>query len=1303
MPLINKSFSGKLNFDDQYFRVNPNDYVDALNISRDAEEDWQDVVVTNIRGNRSVSFTLPSGINKTIGRFEDVTRNKIYIFRWNSNNYDTISYYDKTTGVIVKVFENLTDSNNVDITGFDPSWKINHIDIIYDEENGDIIYWTDGLNPPSYMNVERATSGGYGTFLRSFIDVAKEPPSIPIHAVYEDDATVTVNNVRKRLWKFKERYWFDDNDKSVTSSQSEVPLPINPSDTDIDSNPTKNARIALSFPTGAANVKKIELFAAYSLPSGWSYFYLITTLDKAALSIPDNDIYIYRFYNDKAFTPLDVIESNQPFDLVPQKAYTQAFPNGNVPVYAAITEGYDRLTSLGNTVATPSSETNRRTVPKILLFAAQNGQSIGTAGGNIHIVVAGTVTTGDVFNIYTTGNTITYTAIALDTTTSVINGLRANALSQGFTSVSNDANNLVINKSAQQLLRYLLTPATAVLGASDTTFVYDWWDINDYGVVYFDEKGRTNGVETKGELTVKMSAYSETTGTVNIPKVTISIYHQPPDWAHDYQLVRTKNLRKSKLIQWMSDRTFKDTVVGADGRLYAYISIESLNQFVRDNPASSFLTYSFTPGDRIRFIKAYPTGLFAIPIILTDKDFEIVGSVDNPIINGSLYDGQFIKIILPDTDVSFNFGMPAHDYSNYYIELYTPSVPAADTLNVYYEFGEMYAIGNPTLSTRFHQGMTQNQSTNYVTPATFTLDKGGYYLRTRTINAAPEFKYTLTEQDSISSGAYIAMTLEKSYNAVGYIAKDIIPGYIAGNLFGDPNWGINVTDGKAYTFTVRGNIVVQALNDGSSPFKIRLAINDGVSNDVSIDLVPNTNAVANQIYTFAIDTTATFPLTYEKMYIYLFSSDTALDIKIISGNLTFNDAARKFTQLIIDPNFSDDFESAVNSNGRSWAIEPNAKQIYNPVLIRFGGAFENGTVINQTNRFYEDNLDEYDRSFGDIRKLFMEGRYLYVFQRFDVGVVPVLTQIVKDVQGNPLEANSDQLLNKINYPFKGKFGIGDVPESFAYGKSAKYFIDSNKGVAIRLSQDGITVLSVLYKTNSFFIQNVAAYNKNLNNGYAASGQPYTGDPTIYGVFSAYTNKYIIAFEEINRYDVSGNLIFHQDAYTIAFNETRNESEGFESLYSFHPEMMACLNNLLVSFKDGVLWKHDNPVYCNFFGVQYDAYIKGVFNDGALVKKTFTVITEESNVIWECPEIESNVMSYGNTPQQSRLIPQHFRLLEGNWHSALYRDLNSSGGLYNGNTLKGNYLIIKFQITDASEFSYLNIVSIKFMLSYQTTH
>lgn len=289
------------------------------------------------------------------------------------------------------------------------------------------------------------------------------------------------------------------------------------------------------------------------------------------------------------------------------------------------------------------------------------------------------------------------------------------------------------------------------------------------------------------------------------------------------------------------------------------------------------------------------------------------------------------------------------------------------------------------------------------------------------------------------------------------------------------------------------------------------------------------------------------------------------------------------TVNVMDANYSDFFNSAVNDNGRAQVIEVNARQQYNPVLVRFGGSYQAGTNINDTNRFVYENFDEYDRGNGDIMKLFIDRPYMYVFQKFDIGLVPIFTQVVTDVSGNPLQANSEQLLNKITYPYVGKFGIGDVPESFAFGKWAKYGVDSNKGVAWRLSQDGITPLSVLYECNSFFVQTCAAYGKELDNGNPPSGGVYTGNPTIYGVFNAYTNKYVIAFEEINRYNGSGVLTFHQDAYTLNFHEVRTNEEGFQSFLSFKPEMMGCLNNLLITFKDGQFWRHDSETFCNFWG------------------------------------------------------------------------------------------------------------------------
>jgi hypothetical protein len=218
---------------------------------------------------------------------------------------------------------------------------------------------------------------------------------------------------------------------------------------------------------------------------------------------------------------------------------------------------------------------------------------------------------------------------------------------------------------------------------------------------------------------------------------------------------------------------------------------------------------------------------------------------------------------------------------------------------------------------------------------------------------------------------------------------------------------------------------------------------------------------------------------------------------------------------IIESSFNDTYNLITNSNGRPSVIDENARQTYFPTVIRFGQAYQQNTNLNATNRFFYDDFDEYDRTFGDVLRLHVRDRYLKVYQQFKVGTVPILTQIVKDVTGNPLQANSNQLINKIQY-YAGDYGIGDAATSLAWNNFADYFVDNYRGVVCRLSQNGIEPLSILYKTNAFFVAKTAAYRKDLNNGISDVGI-YTGDPCIYGVFDANTNKYIIAMEEINRY------------------------------------------------------------------------------------------------------------------------------------------------------------------------------------------
>jgi hypothetical protein len=174
------------------------------------------------------------------------------------------------------------------------------------------------------------------------------------------------------------------------------------------------------------------------------------------------------------------------------------------------------------------------------------------------------------------------------------------------------------------------------------------------------------------------------------------------------------------------------------------------------------------------------------------------------------------------------------------------------------------------------------------------------------------------------------------------------------------------------------------------------------------------------------------------------------------------------------------------------------------------------------------------------------------------------------------------------------------------------------------------------------------------------------------------------------------LTYHQDPFTMSFDEVAN---AFESFYSYYPEFMGDLNTKLLTFKDGQIWAHNNDsTYCNFYGVQGNAYITTVFNTGALDKKTWVSLMETGNTIWECPIIYTQMDSYGTTKQESELIEADFQTLESEFHASFLRDSNSQGGLVEGDTLKGGYIVIRFEKTNADSFVYLNSATTKFINS-----
>lgn len=1242
-----------------------------------------------VRGNNLIpNANLPAtGIPITIGAHYDQVRGRLFFFNYNSTGKHGIYFYTPSLNTITQLIQNGVNAAS-DALSFSATRMIIGIGIIYgDSLQGDILYFLDSDGKPSKININRALSGGYGTIQRSYLDVAKEPPDIPPQVAYEDDATVRVNNVRKRLFVPMSRFWFDDNDKSTWSEHGEVAIPLNPFDKAIDQNPTKNADIAVVVQTGKPNVKKIEIAMAVSLGNVFSDFFSVAVLDKAVLNIPDDDTYLFRFYNDKAYNYVEtnsvpqLNESILLYDLVPQAAQAQEILNGNTLIYGNITEGYPNITSFTNgsfTTNVASGQKNINRTNAFFLFLATQGGKTVNGTGNIHITVAGNVYQGIVFTVITNTKTITYTTVFGDSVASVIAGLQASAVSNGFTVISSDGNNLYITQTNENLNRFSSDVTASNLNIINSTYpAYNWSSVYDFGIVYYDEKGRTNGVVTEVQMSTQSIRYAEVASISQLPLFTLSIYHRPPIWGKTYSVVRTKNLTKSKFVQWISDRTYKDTSSSSTDVLYAYISIENLNTFVSNNPGSP-LTYQFSANDRIRFMKLYNTDLNN-PIYGTDEDFEIQGQVINPVINGIQQTGQFIKIVLPTTNTTFDFGVQTHapfpnplKYNNYFIELYSPAQSVANGLDLYYEFDERFAVINPGTGTQYHQGQTQNQTSNLVTPAVILMEKGDDYYRIRSINTGIELKYQIASGYGPDSNAG-QITLGCALQSSSYNDPNILTGNSPyNNLTGfniasnNDRWIIRIVTGT-YIFRIKGTITITFADDrpGDS-YYFALSNNLGTATI----LVPIFDSSKAGTYSFPVD--ATFTLTSgQRIFIFGLSVPNVDHTRSFESTTLTITSEQFFTQTMIDPNFSDFYPSAVNSNGRALVINPNAAQTTFPVMMRWGQPYQLDTNINQSNRFYATTFDTIDLGRGSIQKFKARDRIMRIYQERGCGQVGVYTKFIQDSGGQNTLTTTDDIItaNNIQY-YSGEYGCGLHPEGIVHGKIQDYIQDYINGNLLRLSNDGFVSISELYK-GQFTIKNLLTpYNKIWS-------RPDGTVAKMLGAYDYFEEQFMPCLQGGVNNDVTLN------PQSFAFNEPRN---AFTTFFDFSPDWISSAEDLVYTWLEGELYVHNNEnAYCTFYGSTRSAVIDLVFNGKEVIKKIFNAVAYQSDQIWQSPtngDVKTSMINPQTFFQQiSQLKFVDYEVRDNIKYAAFLRDANSMQNgqlaLVEGDYLNGNWIRIRF--------------------------
>ena len=731
--LIQRMLGGKLNTDASPYSIPRGDYSWAQNIT----VSQRDGTGQPINGTNKVNFSLPAGQNKVIGKVAQPVKNRVFYFVWNSNGTHTILMYNNANRTITKVLQSKTDSGGVDILKFNKDKKIVNADIITRDGEGDILSWTDGNESPKEMIIDKVMSGAYGVMLEEYIEAGRRPPLGCPTNEYKNVAGRQVNSLRRKLFQFKFRYEYDDYSKSVWSPAGKVPYPkLVWADNVQDLDPSINNCIDVTITSGSKRVTKIELAARECVGTTWSDYFLVSSLDKADLGIGHEATYTFNFFNDAAYPFIDVRESNHLFDYMPRRANAQGLANGNTKVYGGILEGYDRIAdsqmSMSASITMTENKSDAAYAGPPALTWTGGSDPFGNNDGQL--VVGATIVPGTVYRVFWRDSQTSpvttfmeYTSVPGDTQASVAQALAALQPSYAVY-VSGGQINIILLTGHQLFYTNVIEPPVGSISEGWEN-IWNWSSRYRFGVVYFDEQGRTNGVHIdKVGSDVLTPTYEMGPTAAKVPVITLTISHRPPSWARKYQVVRSRNLTKEFFLMWKSASATSDTE-------YYYFDIDSLYKKRADTPGY-VPNYEFLEGDRVRVIinnigpiQTYPT-----------VDFIVSGVVEREVSGAKK---KFLKVLRPS-------GYPDFAGSQL-LEIWRPAQAGGNAADeVYYEFGEVFDVYSDS-GTPCHRGSVSDQSNFAGSSAVVRMKFGDVYYRLRDSLWVSDMHYSDNFKSSVNS------------------------------------------------------------------------------------------------------------------------------------------------------------------------------------------------------------------------------------------------------------------------------------------------------------------------------------------------------------------------------------------------------------------------------------------------------------------------------------------------------------------------------------------------------------------------
>ena len=270
----------------------------------------------------------------------------------------------------------------------------------------------------------------------------------------------------------------------------------------------------------------------------------------------------------------------------------------------------------------------------------------------------------------------------------------------------------------------------------------------------------------------------------------------------------------------------------------------------------------------------------------------------------------------------------------------------------------------------------------------------------------------------------------------------------------------------------------------------------------------------------------------------------------------------------------------------------------------YSGIYNSRTGVNRLNQFIQADgiTKELEPNYGGIQKLHTRDTNIIAFCEDKIFKILADKDLLFNADGGGNVSAANSVLGQTT-PYIGEYGISKNPESFATYGSRMYFADRNRGVILRLSQNGLEEITT-----------------GMTDFFRDLLRNHTG--ALWGSYDDYFDQYNIGFSN----------------FSVSYSE---DSKGWPSRKSFVFDSGLTLNNQYYTFKNGNLWAHNsnNVDRNNFYGFPYMSSVTTIFNQEPSSIKNFKTFNYEGTGGWSAPFILTD-------QEASRVL--EFENKEGKW-------------------------------------------------------